>query len=315
MDLIEPVRAASRQLVRELGFMEATLAGVDLPPSAVHALLEIEARPEITAGELSHILQLEKSSVSRMLRRLVDRGDVVEATARDDARSKTLSLSPEGMATVAGIHAFARNQVAAALTQLDPARQSLVLEGLRLYAGALGTSRGLEPQPVVIEAGWRVGALARCTDMHARYYAREAGFGTEFEALVASGLAEFSGRLERPCNRFWLALRGERIIGTLAIDGEDLGDGIAHLRWFIVDDEARGSGTGRRLLTEAIAFWEARAFTEIHLWTFQGLQAARHLYETAGFRLAEERPGRQWGKEVLEQRFVRPIGHAAFTLG
>jgi hypothetical protein len=42
----------------------------------------------------------------------------------------------------------------------------------------------------------------------------------------------------------------------------------------------------------------------VYLWTFQGLDAARRLYEKHGFRLAEEREGSQWGERVLEQRFV-----------
>ena len=41
----------------------------------------------------------------------------------------------------------------------------------------------------------------------------------------------------------------------------------------------------------------------MRLWTFAGLDAARRLYERAGFRLAEERRGTQWGIEVTEQRF------------
>jgi len=93
--------------------------------------------------------------------------------------------------------------------------------------------------------------------MHARYYAREAGFGASFEALVASGLAEFSGRLDRSCNRLWLALQERRIVGTVAIDGEDMGPGIAHLRWFIVDDGVRGGGAGKGLLSAALGFCEA----------------------------------------------------------
>ncbi|WP_342212198.1 hypothetical protein [Roseitalea porphyridii] len=38
---IAHIRDASRRLVRELGFMQATLAGTDLSPSAVHAIIEI----------------------------------------------------------------------------------------------------------------------------------------------------------------------------------------------------------------------------------------------------------------------------------
>ena len=100
-------------------------------------------------------------------------------------------------------------------------------------------------------------------------------------------------------------MRGQEIIGSVAIDGEDLGADIAHLRWFIVDDGVRGSGVGRRLLETALAFVDEKGFAETHLWTFNGLLAARHLYETPGFKCVEEHPGSQWGSEVLEQRFVR----------
>ena len=33
--LVDEIRSASRQMVREFGFMEATLAATDYPPSAV----------------------------------------------------------------------------------------------------------------------------------------------------------------------------------------------------------------------------------------------------------------------------------------
>ena len=72
------VRDASRRLVRELGFMKATLADSRLPPSAVHALVEIGARGSLTATALCELLVLEKSSVSRMVRKLIDAHLLVE---------------------------------------------------------------------------------------------------------------------------------------------------------------------------------------------------------------------------------------------
>jgi len=300
---IEPIRAASRRLVRELGFLGGALAGSDLPPSAVHALIEIDARNEISARELGGLLRLEKSSVSRMLRKLVLSGDVVETQGEPDARCKTLSLSPAGRERVAAIHAFARAQVAGALERLPAERHATVLDGLSLYADALAGKPQAPGAEVV--TGYRPGLLARVTEMHALYYAREAGFGRRFEAIVAGGLAEFGERLDRPANGIWTACQGKRIVGSVAIDGEDLGAGVAHLRWFIVDDEARGAGLGRRLLQSALVFADARGFAQTHLWTFAGLHAARRLYESHGFALAEQRPGGQWGREVLEQRFVR----------
>ncbi len=143
--------------------------------------------------------------------------------------------------------------------------------------------------------------------MHARYYARAAGFGQSFESVVASGLAEFCGRLDNPRNAIWTAMQDQSLVGAVAIDGEDLGPGVAHLRWFIVEDGQRGRGIGKKLLSTAIAFSEASGFSEIDLWTFAGLDAARHLYEAHGFVCVEERPGTQWGAQVNEQRFVRRV--------
>jgi N-acetylglutamate synthase-like GNAT family acetyltransferase len=164
---------------------------------------------------------------------------------------------------------------------------------------------------VAIEPGYQPGLIGRAVEMHARYYARTVGFGRSFESLVASGLAEFVGRLNRPVNQIWAAVEAGNIVGSIAIDGEDLGAGIGHLRWFIVEDGRRGGGIGKKLLMEAISFCDRNGFSETHLWTFRGLDAARKLYEACGFALVEEQAGQQWGEEVVEQRFVRKHGGLA----
>ncbi len=159
---------------------------------------------------------------------------------------------------------------------------------------------------VRIVRGYRPGLIGRVAEMHALYYARAAGFGQRFESVVAAGLAAFCDRLDSPASAIWTAVRAERIVGSVAIDGEDPGPATAHLRWFIVDDGERGAGLGRRLLGAALGFADERGFAQTHLWTFAGLDAARHLYKSYGFECVEERPGSQWGSEVLEQRFARP---------
>ena len=151
-------------------------------------------------------------------------------------------------------------------------------------------------------------ALERIVAMHAGYYSREHGMGEVFERKVAEGLTEFLPRLQNPKNRLWLAISpslGGRIVGSIAIDGEDLGAGQAHLRWFILDDDCRGQGVGSALLRRAIEFVDQQGFSRTILWTFKGLDAARHLYERNGFRLVEEYAGTQWGVNLMEQRFER----------
>jgi GNAT superfamily N-acetyltransferase len=141
--------------------------------------------------------------------------------------------------------------------------------------------------------------------MHAAYYNALVGFGLEFESKVATELADFLARLDAPENQIWFVQNQGRIAASIVIDGQDLGGNCGHLRWFIVDDSLRGTGMGGALLQAAVKFCDDRGFRQTHLWTFKGLDAARSLYERNGFVLAEEASGRQWGAEVLEQKFIR----------
>lgn len=308
--LVEEVRSASRTMVRELGFMQTTLAATAYTPSAVHALLEMDAHNGITAAQLVHMLGLEKSSVSRMLDKLAKAGEVEEVAGGSDGRVKQLLLTAQGRRTVAEIHAYGRKQVTDAMGQLNPSQQQAVTQGLSAYANALKACRlgsvEASHNAIAVDSGYRPGLIGRVTEMHAAFYARHSGFGQFFESRVATGLAEFCARLDQPCNHIWVATHNDRIVGSIAIDGQDLGHNEAHLRWFILDDGCRGSGVGRQLLREAVHFCDQAGFAATRLWTFKGLDAARRLYEAHGFELTKEEPGNQWGSAVTEQQFTRP---------
>jgi DNA-binding MarR family transcriptional regulator len=149
--LVDEIRLASRQMVRELGFMEATVAATDYPPSAVHTILEIGIRGPTTAGQLAEFLHLEKSSVSRLVRKLIESGELKELSDAEDARIKPLALTTKGSHTLAALHAFGRRQVSGALARLTEAERCTVREGLMLYARALQMDRATEAelQPVL----------------------------------------------------------------------------------------------------------------------------------------------------------------------
>lgn len=156
---------------------------------------------------------------------------------------------------------------------------------------------------VEIMSGYVSGIIGRVTELHAAYYNEYWSFGLAFEAIVATELSEFFQRYDTHSDRFWTASVEGRPEGCIAIDGSD-GDGAeAHLRWFIVSDALRGTGTGNTLIQTALDFCRARDFERIYLWTFEGLSAARHLYEKAGFNCVYQSKGTQWGSEVHEQRF------------
>ena len=77
----------------------------------------------------------------------------------------------------------------------------------------------------------------------------------------------------------------------------------ARLRWFIVDPEFQNAGLGKRLISRAVEFCKAKNYPKIFLWTFEGLDAARRLYERQNFRLCETHEVHQWGQHIREQKF------------
>jgi len=152
-------------------------------------------------------------------------------------------------------------------------------------------------------SGYVPGAIGWVAQVHAAYYHEHWGFGLFFESKVATELSEFLRRFEEGRDGFWVARMEQRIVGSIAIDGINSANKGAHLRWFIVSPENQGQGIGKVLLEEAIDFCRRARLNRVYLWSFAGLDAARHLYERFGFRLCEQYEGNQWGKIVTEQMY------------
>lgn len=289
--------------------MQEDLAQSKMSASAVHTLVELGSAEVGTARELTALLGLEKSSVSRLLKKLQSSGLITTAVDQRDTRSQVLSLTAAGRDSLAEIEVFARRQLLGALHSQPREKVDSIAQGLADFAAAL------QPQNRVASAvlpsivsGYRPTVLAQVVALHAAYYSQHYQFGAAFECKVAAEMAEFLGRAEHAKNALFSVYRGDQLLGSISVDGQDLGGDIAHIRWFIVGDGARGAGTGRLLFAAALKFIDESGFAAAHLWTFKGLHAARRLYEQSGFELAEEQLGAQWGVEVSEQKFVRVAG-------
>ncbi len=305
---IDNVRSNARHIVRELGFMQKGLAGTELSPSAVHTLIELGNSTVSNASALGELLHLEKSSVSRLVQKLEDDGLIEVRHDPRDKRSRVLSLTEVGDRLREDIEDYARQQLGPALNALSTGEIGQIEAGLALFAKALNArSRPVSAnaKDVVIHQGYRSGMIASVTLLHATYYSENYGFGAIFEQKVATEMSEFMARIDKPMNTAFSAYLGRELLGSVSLDGEDLDQGICHLRWFIVSPKAQGLGIGNLLISKATDFLDHHNFDRTRLWTFKGLDAARHLYEKHGFSLVHETPGIQWGTEVIEQEFAR----------
>lgn len=308
IDRIDKIRSSARHIVRELGFMQKGLAGTDLSPSAVHTIIELGYGTVKTASDLAALLHLEKSSVSRLVQKLEKHDLILAKPDPDDMRSRVFSLTAKGQALLRDVEDFGRTQLRSALNVLSQNDVAQIETGLTLFAKAMKApppqAAAATPQ-IDVRVGYCAGVIASVTHLHATFYAQHYNFGAVFERKVAMEMSEFMGRMDNPVNTTFSAFVGDELLGSVSIDGEDLGDGAAHLRWFVVSPNSQGLGIGKLLLGKATAFVDDTGFDRTRLWTFRGLDAARHLYEKHSFLLAHETPGTQWGTEVFEQEFVR----------
>ena len=116
---------------------ERTPCGVDLSVSEAHALTELRRTGGLSQSELVSFLNLEKSSVSRLVLGLEKRGWLSKSAHPTDRRARLLTLTKSGEQKAAQV-AEARSAKFATLTNALPEnRRAAVLAALNTLTEAL----------------------------------------------------------------------------------------------------------------------------------------------------------------------------------
>jgi DNA-binding MarR family transcriptional regulator len=136
--IVSAIRQTSRQLVRELDLLDAPHGECTM--ADCHALIELGRHGVLTSAQLGRHLRLEKSTISRKLARLEEKGLVQSHRDRGDGRYKRLGLAGPGRTQLKRIDRAADRRVSDALALLTSAEREKVLEGFQLYVDALAQS-------------------------------------------------------------------------------------------------------------------------------------------------------------------------------
>jgi GNAT superfamily N-acetyltransferase len=152
--------------------------------------------------------------------------------------------------------------------------------------------------PVVLRS-LQIGDIGWVAHRQGILYAQEYGWDGTFEALVAEIAAQFVKNFDPAWENAWIAECESRVVGSVFL--VKVSDTEAKLRLLYVEPEMRGTGLGRRLTQECMAFAKARGYQKLILWTNDILHAARHIYQTSGFVLVSEEAHHSFGQDLVGQ--------------
>ena len=277
---VEAIREFNRFYTRRIGVVKPGMVGspYTLPEARVLYALGRDGASHATA--IGRELSLDLGYLSRLLQSLRRRGLLQAKRAAHDARLQLLSLTDKGRKAFALLDTRSRDEMAAMVAPLAPAQRERLVAAMRTVQSLLDSGQN-EAEIVLREQ--RPGDMGWVVERHAFNYHAEYGWGARFEALVAGIVEEFLAQLDPDRERCWIAERSGERVGCVFVV-KDAKKGHARLRLLLVEPSARGTGLGRRLVEECIAFARDKGYRKLVLWTHANLDAARAIYRKTGFR-------------------------------
>ncbi|MGJ7563920.1 bifunctional helix-turn-helix transcriptional regulator/GNAT family N-acetyltransferase [Variovorax sp. GB1R11] len=293
---VKAIRQFNRFYTRRIGALDPYL-GSPMSLTDVRVLYELAHRETAVASEISRDLGLDAGYMSRILRRFEAEGWLTRAPHARDARQSVLCLTESGHAAFAPLQQKSREEAAALLAPLAPAQRQQLVQAMGTMQSLLDPQAGpAKPQAAVLrdpapgDIGWVV-------QQHGEVYAREYGWNSQFEALVAGIASEFLLKFQPEWERCWIAeLHGERVGAIFVVRKSHT---VAQLRMLILAPGARGLGLGGKLVDECIAFARLKGYKKMVLWTNSCLLAARGIYAKRGFKLVQSEPHEGYGAPLV----------------
>jgi DNA-binding MarR family transcriptional regulator len=126
-------------VIREMGVLrpDQILPGWSLSLSEIYALNLLAERAPISQQDLGAALLLEKSSITRLVQQLEQRGWILRERDARDSRLRLLRLSELGARMTGEIHHHMHERHAELFEQLTPDEQSALIQGLTALRHAL----------------------------------------------------------------------------------------------------------------------------------------------------------------------------------
>jgi DNA-binding MarR family transcriptional regulator/N-acetylglutamate synthase-like GNAT family acetyltransferase len=292
---ISAVRSFNRFYTRKLGVLDQQLLKSPFSLSEARVLYEIATHKDPAAKQIGIELGLDPGYLSRIVQSFDDSGLITRKPLPSDRRQHQLSLTVKGRQAFDRLDRTSHDDVAALLAALPDAGRERLIGAMAVIERLLGASDFSSP-PAILR-GPRPGDMGWVVQSHGSLYAREYGFDSSFESLVAEISAKFLASFDASRERCWIAELDGAPVGSVFLVRHS--DDVAKLRLLLVDPAGRGQGLGQRLVAECVAFARQCGYRRITLWTQSILVAARRIYQDAGFVLVGTEPHRSFGQSLI----------------
>ena len=302
-DQISAVRAFNRFYTRKLGVLDQQLLKSPFSLSEARVLYELAHREDAAAKEIGIELGLDPGYLSRIVQKFDEDGLITRKPLPSDRRQYRLGLTARGRQAFAKLDRSSHDDVAAMLAALPGSDRGRLVGAMAAIERLLGEN-SVPPPPAILRDP-RPGDMGWVVQSHGALYAREYGFDSSFEGLVAEIAGKFLTSFDASRERCWIAELDGVQVGSVFLVRQS--DDVAKLRLLLVDPAGRGQRLGQRLVGECIAFAQACGYRRITLWTQSILLAARKIYQDQGFVLVATEPHRSFGQSLIGETWEREL--------
>ncbi len=304
-DSTDALRRFTRFYTARIGALGGGHLGTPHSLTEARILFELGGHGSATSAGLAQTLEIDPAQVSRTVARLDRSGLVTRSRSDADRRAHLLTLTARGTREFTKLDTRSRTRAANLLAPLPEDRRTRLLAAMRAIEEVLSAAPA--PAPTVVIRAHRPGDLGWVVSRHGALYAEEYGWDGTFEALVAGVAKDFIEKFDPTREGCWVAEIDGRPVGSVCLVRKSAT--VAKLRLLIVEPSARGLKIGTQLVDECLRFARRAGYTKVTLWTNSILDAARRIYEQAGFvKVKTSPPERVFGKDLVFETWDLTLG-------
>jgi putative acetyltransferase len=286
---IRQFRAALREMSRELSMVNRRTTGPELSPLQSHILIELNNNP-VGPSELAEKLCVDRATMSRTLRFLMECGYLMKKQVKSNGRSSTFLLTNTGKRLLYTLEEQADGFVEESLASSSDDELRYFYKAITSFSARLRNSRRLKDlgmvfRPIEPKDNTMIAELIQST-LQENEIDHPDG-----RSLQDPAFHRLSEVYNQPGAGYWVAEVNGRIVGGAGITSLTGINNICEIQRLYFDNDVTGLGMGKRMIRFIIKQATSMGYKSCYLGAKGAQKHDTRLYEAFGFEYVSERLG------------------------